>query len=457
WAMLLVHGAMCIALALTMSLALDGYQAGSETDPHYFEGRLLLRVHDVTTLISVALVMIKSVVGSWSTAILWASGRYMLFRSAHPESPTAVSFMLRRKLPPWLRLSGGKSQMPKDVFGWASSLAILSALVQTSTGPLLTGSVEWNPTTSISNTSVAIRSVDPATTPDDWRLYNSEGGLNDKRGHLRLAAGHANLAWAETSLMDAKGNSNVGNGCRHIVHYNGLPRGSVVEDMILPCINIRGIQWYHSADQIAPEDWADVESKDLSLVGDDPFSYSFPGVSAVYEWPRLRSALPTDTVPLAHLFSGTKTVALLAGRHDLTNQTDSPCKNVGSTIFGNLDALPYHLQSRRVGGTEECFLIGKLNFTAGMTRSRRARFIAPRVIEDLTPVQEVRFEASPWVPEALWLLPDVMTMISIMNTSQIPTFNNIDGYVDSLTRQAFLGAWDMLSHSFDEGETRATY
>lgn len=49
----------------------------------------------------------------------------------------------------------------------------------------------------------------------------------------------------------------------------------------------------------------------------------------------------------------------------------------------------------------------------------------------------------------LWLMPDLMTMIAVMNSSLLPTWNNVDGYAETLIRQAYLAAWDMYHASFD--------
>jgi hypothetical protein len=34
-------------------------------------------------------------------------------------------------------------------------------------------------------------------------------------------------------------------------------------------------------------------------------------------------------------------------------------------------------------------------------------------------------------------------MIAVMNSSLLPTWDNIDGYAETLIRQSYLAAWDM--------------
>lgn len=119
-----------------------------------------------------------------------------------------------------------------------------------------------------------------------------------------------------------------------------------------------------------------------------------------------------------------------------------------------MDTWPYaKLSGYRNDEDENCYAVGQVEFTAGVTRSQEAKYISPRVVEDQTPLDKVKFEPSPWVREAVWWLSDLMPMIALMNTSQLPTFNNLDIYAENLVRQAYLGAWDMLHHRFDDKAT----
>ena len=42
------------------------------------------------------------------------------------------------------------------------------------------------------------------------------------------------------------------------------------------------------------------------------------------------------------------------------------------------------------------------------------------------------------------ILPDVMALVSIANTSQIPTWNNLPGYMETLIHQSYLASWGVL-------------
>ncbi|KAI8711011.1 hypothetical protein NCS52_01514500 [Fusarium sp. LHS14.1] len=428
WSILFLHAGCCIALALSITLALDGYLAGGEKSSRVNDGKLLLKVSDVTTLVSVSLVVIKIIAGSWSAIVLWACGRYMLSKSNEMKTQTAVSSMIQWKVPPGVR---SLSMIPRSFSSWNISILTLIIMIQAFTAPILSGSVNWNVGFSVSQNAVF-----------------------DKKRPLRTAAGYANLEWADPSTVDSHGKSITGNGCRHLFGKDGLPPESVLTDAVLPCIDIHDIHWIRSEDELTGSDWDDVDDDDLTLVDDTPLSYYHEGVAMVFNSTDLRRGPnTTDTPPPPYLYSGTRIVALMLGRY---NVTDPPCSALKNTIFGDINALGYHRVRSRVNSVHEnCYHIGRVNFTAGVTTSRRATYLTPRVVEDQTAFNDVKFEPNSWVHEAIWLLPDLMTMLSVMNASQLPTYGNVDGHVGELLRQGYLAAWGMLAHGY--GQETETY
>lgn len=80
WGVLLSHGAASLAVALSIALALNGYEALDDEDATratYVNGRLMLRVADVTTLLSTAMVIVKLLVSWWTTTIVWACAHHL--------------------------------------------------------------------------------------------------------------------------------------------------------------------------------------------------------------------------------------------------------------------------------------------------------------------------------------------------------------------------------------------
>jgi hypothetical protein len=136
WIVLFIHAACCIALALAIAFGVDGYKAGDKSSLHRVEGKLLLRVADVTTLVSVALVIVKIIVGLWSTIILWGFEHHMVTHESAPSQE--VWKMIRWRLPPELQTL---RSIPKGFQSWIISVTVIIIFVQAFTGPILTGSI----------------------------------------------------------------------------------------------------------------------------------------------------------------------------------------------------------------------------------------------------------------------------------------------------------------------------
>jgi hypothetical protein len=194
----------------------------------------------------------------------------------------------------------------------------------------------------------------------------------------------------------------------------------MIENAILPCIDIHSISWDKKSD--FPEYitnelvysynktlWAQGK---LSLEEDPPFNHYHAGNAVLFE-PNLpliyaeynKSANPSRYTPPppATRFRGIKKIVLLLGR-----QGTNGCTEVSPTIFGNASSMAKLKDVHRVGNPEHesRFLIGTVNITAGIIRSSEAVYIGNRVISANRTTQII--EPFPWVNDALYLLPEVM-------------------------------------------------
>lgn len=178
----------------------------------------------------------------------------------------------------------------------------------------------------------------------------------------------------------------------------------------IPCIKFHNISWTVASD-VPPAVLELVShSGPISLVGGSPETYYIPGIAVLFTPDFYHNdSQATDTRPAPNLFSGSKNIGLQFGHGSA--ETLHP--------FGNI------VQNTSTGTLSKSFissiiaseyLIGNISFTAGVTTSPVSTYITPRVIEGQTPLDEVVFESNPWVDEALWLLPDLMTIIAVMNS-----------------------------------------
>lgn len=437
WTLLCAHAVGCIALSTALVFGVNGYNAIGTSTPRYSGGKLLFRVSDITTLVSSALVIIKFFLTTWSAIALWRCAYILTHNPRASLNDPQVSFMISYKLPPWIKWP---FQTPKGGRSWAIVVVLLCMLPQSFIAPLLSGAVDWNPSFVPSGTTIAVNSTWPSADFGRWYWYNRQGDF-DKKERLRQAAGYAGLAWGNDAAVAANGSSLTGNGCRHVVH-DGLPINSTLANAIIPCIKIHSISWTKISDVPPAVSTLVDQSGPISLVTESPQSYYIPGVAVLF-MPNFYHTdnQNTDTPPAPNLFSGTKNLGLNVVRPvdmlypfgDVTNPT------------GNASLSESYMVNFWGNG----FIIGNVSLTAGVTTSAVSTYVSSRVVEDQTPLDDVVFEPNPWVTEALWLLPDLMTMIAVMNSSQLPTWHNIDGYAENLIRQAYLASWDMFHASFD--------
>jgi hypothetical protein len=437
WTLLCTHTICCIALSMALVFGVNGYNAIGTSTPRYSGGKLRLRVSDITTLVSAALVIIKFFLTTWSAIALWRCAYILTHNGGASLGGPRISFMISYKLPPWIKYP---FQKPKGWPSWAIAVVLLCILPQSFIAPLLSGAVNWNPSSVSSGTTIAVNSTWPSADFDRWYWYNRQGDF-DKKERLRQAAGYAGLAWGNDAAVAANGSSMTGNGCRHVVH-DGLLINSTLANATIPCIKIHNISWTKISDVPPAVSTLVDQSGPISLVAESPQSYYIPGVAVLFTPNFYHSdSQNTDTPPAPKLFSGTKNIGLNVNR-----QVDKlyPFGNITNPT-GNVSLTESYL----IEFWGNNFTIGNISLTAGVTTSAVSTYISSRVVEDQTPLDNVVFEPNAWVNEALWLLPDLMTMIAVMNSSQIPTWHNIDGYVENLVRQAYLAAWDMFQASFD--------
>jgi len=438
WFLLLAHTICSIAISLAVALAINGYNAIDTSTPRYLDGKLYLRVSDVTTLISVALVINRFFTTAWTAVSIWKFRiilKHKTISRLSPLSEPQLLFMQKYKLPPWARYP---FQLPRGVWSWIILLILLCILPQQFIAPLISGAVNWNPVSVPGSARITVNSTNPGATSIEYEQYTGYADYNIalRQQVISRALGFASLAWSDSSNILGNGTSLTGNGCRHVVNDDGLTTNSTLLNSIVPCIRIHNIDWETSPSSVYPADFSK-----LSVVNNSLWLDSNPGQVMLFNPDLLWN--PTS-YPVSIPVSSTQTLAVsITGE----NSTFSNCTNAPpSSRFGNLENVsPYLSYSWYC-----CYGFAKVSITAGVTTSPVSIYLSSSVVEDQTPIDQVTFEPNKWVQEALWLLPDLMNQLSFANSSRFPTWNNLDGYAENMIRQAYLAAWDALSQTFDD-------
>ena len=298
----------------------------------------------------------------------------------------------------------------------------------------------------------------PARTNEAWFWYGVRAGPVIQ-GIVLPAASMAGFGW------QAFGN-NTRPSSRFVTtpQQRTMPVNSTIDNLTLPFLEIHSISWDKRSDfneDISRQlnfSW-EGGSSTLTLTGDRPFNHYHPGNAVLFDEHFLANYTPSTTpdnstkatVPPPTVFRGIKKIALLAIR--LGNGTD--CM-VGDSIFGNKTSMAKFKDRYYNGGFrgENCFLIGTVNLTAGIIR-KRATYITPRVVEAEVGSSDSIMGDS-WVNETLYLMPDVMTSVSMGNVSQIPTWDNVEGYVKDLVQISYQATWGQVAYEFNDSPLNLT-
>ncbi|KAI8669883.1 hypothetical protein NCS56_00791700 [Fusarium sp. Ph1] len=439
----ILHILWCILLVLCMVFLLDGYHAILPDAPRYVDGQLRLRVSDVTTIISAALVVTRLLVGAWMGVVLWNVVFILLETPGLHLSEVTQTFTY--KVPPWHAIRGNKS-------GLFAVALLLLVVPQPLIGPLISGAVDWDVGFRYSADLEQTQAGYPGASPLlwFWYYYSSE----DRRSYVRRAAAYASIAWDGTTIDEGH--------CRHIMNDDGFPVNSSILDAAIPCLRINSITF---PTEYPPDDvfqivngsvhaltWED----DLTRVKDPPLSYGIDGNAVLFDKddrPGMLGNFPNKSdnafrmdVPSAYLQSGIfHAVVLINGTVSLNGNN---CTDLKESIFGMKKFNNIFTPNER-GNYYRCFTYAVVNLTAGVVRSPTSTYLSSRVIQGDAADSELPIEPAPWVKEAMYLMPDVMSVFSMMNSSGFPTWMNLEEYVTRLVRYSYQGSWDMLSRSFE--------
>lgn len=396
----------------------------------------------ITSLISAAVIILNVIVTIWcSTALAQCA-----FAELEKPGLTIAQFNRMMTWPniPRLKVSG---------ISGIVMIILLANFPQAYIAPLLEGSVNWGAAFEEVG-EVTVASGNPAADYNLWGWYGVK--LQDRKAAVRRAAGMANLAWATTNgSADSEAPQKR---CRHVINNDQLPVNSRLANVTMPCIIIHSITWPAGPEPEIVNTVAD-ESELLSISNTTAFSFvNYPGNAVLFDQTNTTLQLPFNggleddgltrpdppVYPASFKFSGMMTAIVLLGKEyaDAPYFVDGfgyPQPNNNFSTFSSFYQLDFtHLE---------------VNFTVGITTAPSSTYLSSQVVEGSAEPQAEDIVAGPWVHEALYLLPDVMSMVAIMNTTSLDTWGNLFNYTENLIRYSYQGSWDMLQRNFDPNTT----
>lgn len=438
------HLTFSIALALSVIFIVDGLIV-NDGSTRRSDGHTWWLVSDITTLISAGLVVVKWAANTWTVLTGWRSAFMLMdeppgLKASDLGHVASASFLVLFDW--WLPWKPRPS-------GWQTfTIVLIWLLVPASVlSPLITGAVNWQSTNIWVDGGLVTPMYGGPGPSSSWYWYLDPLGQlglpNVIFGHepTNTAVGHVGLTWGNSQQPDA-------GRCRLVMYENSIPLNSTASNATIPCIEIHDIS-YNSNPSQEIIDVINSAGKNVSLLADNqsgPLFTYYTGNAILFDSSRwnesyLMLSNQTAQLPAPTLFSGVKTFVMFITRQDVNG-----CKSIGSTAFGDIAAMqklqPYLYSWQPFPGAENCMLIGSVNFTAGIVQSPKSVYVSNRVVETTT---DLPIKPGVLVTDALWMMPDVMPLVSQANTSGIATWDNISNYTEKLIRYSYMASWGSLN------------
>lgn len=501
WHVPILHLLISVATVVGMILLLDGYlaQEGDARNPWEFVneydaggGWYRLRVSEVTTVISTAMVAVKILATSWATASIWRCAFILLEKGG-------LELNRLSRLMSW----GLPVVWPRGRESWGATIVLLLLCPQPFITPILTGAVGWSASwqhTLSNKVHVTARSCAGITwseLTDTWFMERGWVSISPSQktssSNLTLP-GHGKIGANQTSKIDRytesalkylprraagvvttmwplglqhSGDPNIEKpSCRQRISPNEqlIPVGSEAHNLILPCVLTESISW-----DFPPPGISDFVTQDpyalqnVSIFTSRLSQYPLAGAAIAFNtelWAQ-RSQNHSRTTPMnttrhtrsetlqgnfdlpdATVLSETLHVLLRVHIFQEKGQSTSPnsCRDLNTTIFGVRPHVP--LFADPLG----CFAYAKIKIHAGVVNFGTVRFVSATTFEGIpnSPLTSEHFQSNRWAKAALLLMKDVMLDLAAANHTSIPTWENKDNYIKILIHQSYLAAWGLF-------------
>jgi hypothetical protein len=432
--------------------------SGSE-NRDYASSTFRIYQSDVNTLLSLALVLIRTLAGCWLTLTGWR----MAFISLECNGATLreTNRMTNYRIPPfkpWARIRWNKDS--SQVLAATLWMIFLLALPAQFVAPLLTGAINWIPGTDFVRSPFQVSITTPSSASYQWANHNEY--QNNRFYEVLSASGLASIA-SPTSFNKSTGSAYRAPSRRLIPSLLGAALNSTLANVTVPYFQIHSLAWITSADQVknnighleqiisSSEAPALNYSSELSY---NPFSFGtdkgrlvlvndVPWVPAPYDEDTGEWIYPPPTIKTAVQWV---IVAM---------QFDQTCASGWSPAFGPTPNL-YMYSSPIVGG---CYIFARMNYTAGVMTCKECRIVLDGVVEAVNTADDPLSMPpipDPLVENAVSMIPEVLFFMKVSNSSQAPSWQNLDGYTRGMISVAYQASWNSLTNGWQASPMAVT-
>lgn len=466
WWILPIHLIAAAWFTLIALFVLQGrsFVVAGSGDRGHGSHKITLSQADANTLISLALTGIRSLAGCWLTLTGWR----MAFITLEQYGATVNEFnrLVSYRIPP-LRFWGRGT--------WGSRWTLLSmwlifllAWPTQFVAAIFNGAINWIPATGQMESGSLINITTASSVVPQWANHNLY--LNNRYYEVLSASGLSSL----TSPMNFVSTMSTGSidpapSRRFIPSLVGTPVNSTLKNVTLPYFAIHSLDWITSRDQIEDEEMRQLE---LVVSESDIPAFAYGGHLHSDSGTAFSNPLYLGTDSARLILVNTVAWAPAPFNND-TGFYEYPSPSIdtsqkwvvvvsryrgncttSSRDFGDLSGIyAYTYPSRDLG----CYHFARINYTAAAMICHDCRIVSNSVVEatSRSDKSSQSLPSSAWTPipnplvtTAISMIPEVLFYTKISNSSQAPTWQNLDGYTRGMIATAYQASWNSLTNQW---------
>jgi len=363
-----------------------------------------LRASDVTTLVSVALVLVRVAGQALILSMVWRCAMILLQHGG--LSLGQLDKMLSYRIPTSL---SGKYSLPIAV-------ALLMMLPSAYVAPVLSGSVNWQGLVIHDTFPAGFGSRPGSEASDYWQRFRTDS--NVRWEVTRKALAHASILWADIgpSSREARAQDHR---FRYIAKQESVV-GTIVEQAPMPYIKVESVAW----DKV----WAAGVEEILETNKSDKYFYTNSAIEGTWAvgtsllFQPEPQPLPEQALPDGVLYATKEWgIAVLVGNNGTyfarTGKKDFNCKDFGWYGWGYVDS-DITLQYKNT--SLACWAVGTIKLTAGVRTARRGVYVTNRTVEAIEIEDDAGPRPDPWAEYTVFMLNDLNSQLSrVRSTSMV--------------------------------------
>ncbi|KAH6673266.1 hypothetical protein B0J14DRAFT_639209 [Halenospora varia] len=448
WYLLPLHLICSAALACVITFVLDGCSFSVGSDPN-FKASLQTRLYqsDVTTLVSVSLVIIRLFATAWSSISIWRCAFVLLEKTGLTlqQLSSTIAYGVPTSL---FSCSASRTSRNTSVSTYIIFIVCVLLLPSQFAAPILSGSISWSPDMMVVPAPYRLKNIQVAGPGNPWAWYQS---FPNVRNSLVLRSS------SYASVVTVQSNSHqMSSTWRTVPSSQHLPVNTTISNITIPYFVIQDWSWIQDVTTIPKEILNAVTNNSagtLNIAGpNNPLEDPIEGSAALLKttpWQTQHYVNNAFTYPMPRIRSLKQYVAVLVSR--IPGQTCS----LTSATFGNLPVPQSGFTYINYSNNHtNCYIYASFKLVAAAAICSNCNLSSFSTISaPLFNYTDLEIQPESLVDEILAMLPEVMHTIASMNSTQTSQLGQLDTWTQSLLINAYSATWTSFNVYFGSGDT----